>query len=140
MKKDNNINIPLHLVQKFLDFLKTLSPAELKDLEVGDRTIKFSMVPPQKKGMPTQSAKEILSDPVLSDGLKQLKEELYNSDDKEGGFLLLEKHSLTRNHLAALAKLLDIPVTKRDSVEHVRRKIVDATIGFRLRSQAIRGK
>lgn len=140
MKKDNNINIPLHLVQKFLDFLKTLSPAELKDLEMGDRTIRFSMVSPQKKGTPTQSAKEILSDPVFSDGLKLLKEELYNSDDKEGGFLLLEKHSLTRNQLAALAKLLDIPVTKRDSVEHVKRKIVDATIGFRLRSQAIRGR
>lgn len=44
-----------------------------------------------------------------------------------------------RNDLLRVARALDIPVTKRHTVAQIEEKIVEATIGFRTRSAAIRG-
>jgi len=140
MKKDSNISVPTHLVENFLNFLKTLSKSELKDLETGDSTIKFSVNSKHDKEKNIKTANESLKDHKLVKELEKLKDNLYNMNNREDGLFLLERHSPTRSRLEALAKLLDISVTKRDSVEHIRTKIVDTTIGFRLRSKAIRGK
>ena len=50
---------------------------------------------------------------------------------------LIDDASLTRNHLAQLAKTLDLPVQRSDDVARIREKIVETTIGFRLTSNAI---
>lgn len=46
----------------------------------------------------------------------------------------------TRKSIELVARHLSIPVTKSDKVEGLREKIVEATVGARLRSQAIRGE
>jgi len=51
--------------------------------------------------------------------------------------VLLELAPL-RAELKALATDMDLPVPKSDTVGRLRDRIVEATIGFRLRSQAIR--
>jgi len=38
-----------------------------------------------------------------------------------------------------IAKKLDVPFQKKDSIEKLKYKIIERTIGFRLRSQAIQG-
>ena len=35
--------------------------------------------------------------------------------------------------------MLDIPFQKKDSIDRILEKIIEGTIGFRLRSQAIQG-
>ena len=50
---------------------------------------------------------------------------------------LIDDASLTRNHLAQLAKALDLPIQRSDDVARLREKIVETTIGFRLTSNAI---
>jgi len=51
----------------------------------------------------------------------------------------LEAAQLTRRNLEALARSFEVPVRKEDNLERLRDRIIDATIGARLNSQAIRG-
>ncbi|OAV70500.1 hypothetical protein Barb4_01328 [Bacteroidales bacterium Barb4] len=56
---------------------------------------------------------------------------------EEGELFLLSKH-LKRAELEVIARGLDIPFQKRDRTDRLKDKIIEGTIGFRLRSQAIR--
>lgn len=50
-----------------------------------------------------------------------------------------ELSSMTKKHLEVIARALDIAVQKSDKVDTLRHKIVEATVGARLRSSAIQG-
>lgn len=45
----------------------------------------------------------------------------------------------TKKTLEQIARHLDVPVNKQDKVETLRDKIIEATVGARLRSEAIKG-
>lgn len=45
----------------------------------------------------------------------------------------------TRKTLDQIARHLDVPVLKQDKLEILREKIIEATVGARLRSEAIKG-
>ena len=45
----------------------------------------------------------------------------------------------TRPDLVAVARALEAPSQKGDTVQRLRERIVEAAVGYRLRSQAIRG-
>ena len=140
MKKNEDISIPISLLEKFTSFLKNLKVSELKELESGDRTVKFSLQAKRKKGVVAPSAQEILKNNDNAEFLRELKDKLYATNDRDDGLFILERHCPSRGHLEALAKLIDLPTTKRDTIEHLRKKIVETTIGYKLRSNAIRGK
>lgn len=56
----------------------------------------------------------------------------------------LEDHLLetypSKADIAIVARALKTPVTKADSYDSLMNKIVDATVGYRLRAETIRGK
>lgn len=60
--------------------------------------------------------------------------------DREAGKKLLDDFCKTKSCLEQLARVLDLPVQREDTVDALREKVLEATIGFRLRSEAIRGK
>jgi len=45
----------------------------------------------------------------------------------------------TRKAIEPIARKLDIPISKQDKVETLRDKVIEATVGARVRSQAIQG-
>lgn len=45
----------------------------------------------------------------------------------------------TKKNLEQVARYLDVPVLKQDKVEILREKVIEATVGARLRSEAIKG-
>ena len=51
----------------------------------------------------------------------------------------LESTFETKRTLDQIARHLDVPVLKQDKVETLRDKIIEATVGARLRSEAIKG-
>jgi len=55
------------------------------------------------------------------------------------GEQLLQDKAPTRQGLEALSRFLQLPVQKDDTIERLRAKIVENTIGTRLRSEAIQG-
>ena len=61
-------------------------------------------------------------------------------NSREDGFKLLVDKCSSRLDLEVLARKLDIPFTKKDIIEKLKDKIIEGTIGFRLRSQAIQDK
>jgi hypothetical protein len=60
------------------------------------------------------------------------------SNRQEAKSLLDDKFG-SKKALEALARRLDIPINKKDKIEELRDKIVEATVGARMRSQAIQG-
>jgi hypothetical protein len=61
-------------------------------------------------------------------------------ESTEAGFTILREAELTRSELERLSRSLDLPVTKQDSAGHLEEKVVEALIGSRLNSRAIRGR
>lgn len=59
---------------------------------------------------------------------------------REEGEALLQNMAMHRRALESLARYLQLPVQRDDTVERLRAKIVENTIGSRLRSEAIQGK
>lgn len=61
------------------------------------------------------------------------------SSDRDDALGYLLANFETKRQLEILARHLDIPLQREDRVEHLRTKIVEATAGSRLRSEAIQG-
>lgn len=64
---------------------------------------------------------------------------LHEMKTREEGERFLREKFNTKADLVLLAKAIDVPVYKTDTVEMVAEKIVEATIGFRTRSAAVQG-
>jgi hypothetical protein len=73
------------------------------------------------------------------EGLLELLAKLRIVDTREAAISLIEQSNPTRQDLAFIARELDTPVQKIDDIARLKEKIVEATIGFKLRSKAIQG-
>lgn len=74
------------------------------------------------------------------DSLRELVAKLRGLPSREEGESLLQCEAPNRRSLEILARYLQLPVQRDDTVERLRSKIVESTIGSRLRSNAIQGK
>jgi hypothetical protein len=72
--------------------------------------------------------------------VKEIADKLQTLNSREAGEALLLDAVLNRRSLEALARFLQLPVQRDDRIERLRAKIVENTIGSRLRSDAIQGK
>lgn len=61
-------------------------------------------------------------------------------DSTQEGFTILSEARPTRSELEQLARSLDLPVMKQDTVRRLEEKVVEALIGSRLNSRAVRGR
>nr|VFK37093.1 MAG: hypothetical protein BECKSD772F_GA0070984_101019 [Candidatus Kentron sp. SD]VFK41170.1 MAG: hypothetical protein BECKSD772E_GA0070983_101017 [Candidatus Kentron sp. SD]VFK78281.1 MAG: hypothetical protein BECKSD772D_GA0070982_101112 [Candidatus Kentron sp. SD] len=57
----------------------------------------------------------------------------------EQGRFFLEQYASNKDALTRLVRYLDLPLHRQETKERLKEKIIDATIGYRLRSRAIRG-
>jgi hypothetical protein len=60
-------------------------------------------------------------------------------DTREEGVAYLAGLDLNRDDLRRLVAALDLPATRSDNTDRLRARVAEALIGYRLRSQAIRG-
>jgi len=127
------------LLRLLADSIERSSPADFEALLAGEGIIRLveKGLGRSKRGSqrshdwpPKQATKTDLV--VLADRLRRLQ-------SRDEGLDLLENSSLGKKQLEQLARLMDLPVAREDDVEHLRNKIVEASIGSRLNSQAIRG-
>jgi hypothetical protein len=72
--------------------------------------------------------------------LAKLGVQIRQLESRDAGLNLLLRAHLTKKELEELARLMDLPVLREDDSERLRQKIVEASIGARLNSQAIRGE
>ena len=71
--------------------------------------------------------------------MQAVLDELRGSESRVDGERLLGSLALTRRELEAAARLLDVRVSKEDDSARLREKIIQASVGARLGSRAVRG-
>jgi hypothetical protein len=76
---------------------------------------------------------------VDSQAMREIAEKLHVLRSREDGERLLQDETPNRPALEALARFFQLPVQKDDTIERLRAKIIENTIGSRLRSEAIQG-
>ena len=59
---------------------------------------------------------------------------------REDGFVVLSQYMNDKKTLTEFARMLDISVLKQDSVDKIKEKIIESTVGAVIRSNAIQGK
>ena len=133
---NNQNNIFLKQMDKYLSFLSSLTKDEIDRLQSGQSTINFQIMEVNKKHKSKNDTPKLFAenfDPevIIANMLKF-------SSREDGEKYLLTKCTCKRDYIL-LVKKLDLPFEKKDSVDKLRGKIIEATIGFRLRSQAIQG-
>ncbi|WP_200242736.1 hypothetical protein [Thiohalocapsa halophila] len=112
--------------------LQSLTDEDLKKLSGGDYRLSLRITR-------TRSGQKT-SDGLSQDEKESLLRELAKAETREDGMQVIEDALNTRKELESVARFLDISVLKQDKVASIREKIVEATIGARLRSEAIKGK
>lgn len=80
--------------------------------------------------------------PQSTDGtdIVALRARLDSCQSRDDAERIIEAMSLSKAALRQITKAFELPNTKDDSVDRLVERIVESTVGFRLRSQAIQGK
>ena len=74
-----------------------------------------------------------------SQNMREIEAKLQMLRSREDGERLLQDEVLNRRALEGLARFLQLPVQRDDTIERLRAKIIENTVGSRLRSEAIQG-
>ncbi|MBW1650495.1 MAG: hypothetical protein JRJ44_07445 [Deltaproteobacteria bacterium] len=77
---------------------------------------------------------------VSENQLQEVINFLNNTDERDAGLKILNEKCPNKFYLESLMKSLDIPFLQRDNIKKLQEKIIESTIGYRLRSQAIQGQ
>lgn len=119
----------LNEIERYILFLKKLTPNELSQLKEGASKVQFVLKPlgqPQKDQV-TPENKEMMTI-LLS---------ISEMSDQKEVFSYLDSFHLKRRDLEEMCKLKDIPFTKRDNMTILKDKIYERLVGFKQRSKAI---
>lgn len=126
--------IVVDLLRDLAEKIQSLGEREFDDLISGSVQMEVNISPKVKeKG---KEKREPISEAQMSD----IRHALELSSSREEGAALLKEKCSTKEELTRLAKHLDLPVQKLDKVGQISERIIEATIGFRIRSAAIQGE
>lgn len=119
----------LNQIERYIQFLKKLTPAQVEQLKNDEATIDFKFIGNNQVSplVVTPDNKEQFNI-LMSVEMMESKKEV---DD------YLRSLGLKRKDLEALCKLKDIPFTKRDNMSILKEKLYERLVGFKLRSRAI---
>lgn len=122
------------LLRKLADCIEEASAADVEDLVSGRASLHIrSRASRDSRPAPAQVREQPATE------WKTVVERLRSLESRDEGERLLTEVAGTKALLEGLARYMDLPVVRQDTVEHLRRKIVESTIGSLLRSRAIRG-
>jgi hypothetical protein len=131
----NKKKVLARLLRSLAQCIESSSAEEIDDLLAGQRRLEIESAGPGRTQM--QKPKNLVSSArdwtAIADQLKGLP-------SREEGQSLIQGLSLKRKELESLARAMNLPVSKDDSIERLRQKIIESSIGSRLASQAIRGE
>jgi len=121
----------LRLVAEFIDRLSAADAAALLD---GRRHLHLTDRPLPVLRKPKGKVKAARVDPdAVADALRGAR-------TREEAMTVLAREGVSKVVLEKLARRMDLPVLRSDSVERVRQRIVEAAIGYRINSEAIQGR
>jgi len=90
-------------------------------------------------GVEGHAQKGIYARATAPPDLSKLAQQLRALNSRDEGHAVLSSASLTRRELEKLGRLVETPILKTDNMERLTERIIEASIGSRLSSAAIRG-
>lgn len=129
MKKKN---IYLSEIDKFISYLNKLSDADIEKISNNIVKIKYELTPEKKR-----NSGNFIEFSKMNLNPKDVITELEKLSSRRDGELYLQEKLVNKQDYEAVAKSLDLSFDKKDSIEMLKKKIIEGTIGFRLNSQAI---
>ncbi len=129
----NNLN-PHFAFQRIVEALAQLSPEEIQHLQNPLYSVEIRVVKLKR-------VKEEKTDDASNDvDVELLMQTLIQSSNRQEAYDVLEKQCPHKKDLEAIARKLDVPFSKKDKIADLRDRIVETTVGAKIRSQAIQGK
>jgi hypothetical protein len=120
--------------------LAALSDDELAELVAGSATVRIETKASRQRTPAEGRGRRAGGTAAMAEvDLGELARELNGAESRDEAERLLRAGKLTGPRLKELARILDITVQNKDTKDKLQAKIVEGTIGFRLRSRAIRG-
>jgi len=121
------------IIEKLIHEVDSFSDSDWEKLENKTYETKLRVIRIAKK---RDKVDFDLSEPLMT----RIVEELNNFTTREDGKTFLETQLKNRKSAEQFAKYLSVACSKQDKKEDLIKKIVNTTVGARLRSQAIKGK
>lgn len=122
----------LNEIERYIQFLKKLSPFQVEQLKEGDACIDFLF-----QGSSREKSLVVNRGNKDYHAILMGMEELQSKSEVEKH---LKQFNLRRLDLEMMCRLKDIPYTKRDSMSVLKDKLYERIVGFRLRSRAIQNE
>ena len=133
-RKKSPQNTTIAMLRSVNKFLASLDQSDVDDILSGK--LEFSL-------RSVKSSQSLKSGHTGSDEigsfLQDIMEQLSTVEDTKSGIEILQSAKLTRAELETIARLIDVPILKQDAVLRLEEKILEALVGSRLNSKAIRG-
>lgn len=122
----------IKIFEKIKEAISSLSDTDYEKLLDDSFRLEINLRKKVDRGIPHKSKSSVNAALVL--------EALAGFSSRDEASLYLESTLPSKNDLEFIARELDIAVLKSDKVESLKDKIVQATVGARIRSNAIQGK
>lgn len=119
------------ILRRLVDAVEQLSEDDIS--KIGDESYSIEIRLTRKRN------KEEPISPIQETDLANVIEKLTAFANREEAQQFLNANFSTRKSVELIARKLDIPISKQDKVETLRDKVIEATVGARVRSQAIQG-
>ena len=126
----SKINL-VRFIEKILGELNKLSDDDVSKIENDDYLISLKIV--KIKAQP--ETKNEISELQKNDILRKLQE----CRTREEGYDYLSNLLKSKKELEVFARFLDISILKQDKADQIKEKIIEATVGAIIRSNAIQG-
>lgn len=124
------INI-ITIFRRIADAIDSLSEDEIKRLSDPHYEVEVKAI--------RRRSKDELATPQNLINVEEIIQELTASATRQDAQAYLDSKYSSKKLLELIARRLDIPIIRQDKVEFLRDKIIETTVGARLRSQAIQG-
>ncbi|KJE36379.1 hypothetical protein UF64_04320 [Thalassospira sp. HJ] len=123
-------DLAAEILRRIATLIEEADEAQLKEF--------LAKIPKLKPGKEIRS-KKTLKNENASDDLGAILNRVISAPNRDVGMDILEKSKLNKNQLTRMAKIQSIYVSKSDNIGRIKEKIVESTVGARLRSNAVRG-
>jgi hypothetical protein len=123
----------VNLLRDIAAKVQALTESEWEDMRAG--RLRFTIAAERVAAKPRSRSVPSLTSSDVEDVATRLRQ----MSDRDAGRSLLREMLPAKESLLRLARYLDLPVNSKETVERLQDRILEGTIGFRLRSQAIQG-
>lgn len=130
---NDSLELAAALFKQLARSLDSLTPEDRDSILRGESTLRLVVEPKQKP-------KRSVVSPTEDFDIETILSRLGACQSREEARRVMEDLGLSKSALRQLTKVLDLPSQKDDSVPRFIDRIIEGTVGFRLRSHAIQGR